>query len=178
MAPAGLLPLLARLLEYPDAAYPGWLAMCRGQGCPGGADAADSLRAFADRVAGEPIEALQELFTRTFDFDPKCTLDVGWHLYGENYERGDFLARMREELARHGVEEGRELPDHLPRLLEVMSRATSDLASELSGRFVLPAVERIRGGLDPESPFVLVMAVVHDAASAMTSVPAGGPARG
>lgn len=178
MADDRLLSLLARLLVYPDAAYPAWLDECRGPACPGDAEATARLRAFAERMAGESIEALQELFTQTFDFDPKCALDIGWHLYGENYERGDFLARMREELARHGIEEGQELPDHLPRLLVLLARATPELAAELAGRFVLPGVGKIRGGLAAESPFVPVMAVVQDAVAAVSCVPAGGPSRG
>ena len=30
-------------------------------------------------------EDLQEMYTRTFDINAVCTLEVGWHIYGEDY---------------------------------------------------------------------------------------------
>ena len=63
---------------------------------------------------------LEELYTRTFDINPVCSLEVGWHLFGEDYNRGAFLVRMRGLLREHGIEEGAELPDHLESVLRVL----------------------------------------------------------
>ncbi len=176
---SSLLPMLAQLLTYPGTGYPRSLDRCRGEAGPGDPGSAVRLRAFAGALEGQSVEALQELFTRTFDFDPKCTLDVGWHLFGESYERGDFLVRMRDELRRHGVDEGNELPDHLPHLLDLLARATPALSAELARCFVVPAVEKIRAGLDgQDNPFEHVLAVVHGAASGLAGAPAGESQRG
>ncbi len=45
---------------------------------------------------------VEEAFTRTFDVNPACALEVGWHLFGEEYTAAMFLVRMREELRKHG----------------------------------------------------------------------------
>ena len=60
---------------------------------------------------------LEELYTRTFDLNPVCTPEVGWHIYGEQYRRGRFLVQARELLKIVGVDERGELPDHLMSLL-------------------------------------------------------------
>jgi nitrate reductase delta subunit len=94
------------------------------------------------RYPGDP--AAQELYIETFEFNPKCTLELGWHLFGENYERGEFLVKMRAELRRHGIEETGELPDHLTHVLRLIGRMEHGEAALLIGENVLPALEKIR----------------------------------
>ncbi len=88
-------------------------------------------------------EALQELYIDTFEFNPAATLETGWHLFGENYERGEFLVRMRSELRRHGIAESTELPDHLTHLLPLVARMDRDDAERLAGESLLPALGKI-----------------------------------
>jgi nitrate reductase assembly molybdenum cofactor insertion protein NarJ len=95
--------------------------------------------------------AEQELYVQTFEFNPNCTLEIGWHLFGENYERGEFLVRMREQLRRYGIAEGSELPDHLTHLLILIGRMEHEEAAELAGQFLLPALAKIRDGLKDNS---------------------------
>ena len=45
--------------------------------------AASALREFAQAWADLTPEQQQELFVRTFDLNPLCSLEVGWQLYGE-----------------------------------------------------------------------------------------------
>ena len=63
------------------------------------------LKNFSDFAADKSIEDLQELFTGTFDMDPDCALDLGWHLFGEDRRRGVFLIKLRKELSRHRIAE-------------------------------------------------------------------------
>ncbi len=93
---------------------------------------------------GLSAEALQELYVQAFEFNPAATLEVGWHLFGENYERGEFLVRMRGELRRHGISESSELPDHLTHLLPLVARMDRDEAARLAGESLLPALAKIR----------------------------------
>jgi nitrate reductase delta subunit len=104
---------------------------------------------------------MQELYVQTFEFSPACTLEIGWHLFGENYERGEFLVRMREQLRRHGITESSELPDHLTHLLPLIGRMEYGEAAELAGQFVLPALEKIRGSLT-DNPYNAVIRGIEE----------------
>jgi nitrate reductase assembly molybdenum cofactor insertion protein NarJ len=76
---------------------------------------------FFDEVAHVDPSGMEELYTRTFDLNPVATLEVGWHLWGEQYERGRFLADLRELQAHLGIDCGCELPDHLTVLLPTIA---------------------------------------------------------
>ena len=126
---------LAALFAYPDASG---VARVRAA-----VEAVPGLGAFADRMrAGRP-EDLEEQFTRTFDINPLVSLEVGWHLYGEDYSRGAFLVRMRGLMREHGVAESGELPDHLTHVLTTLGRLEGAAADELARGFVLPALAKI-----------------------------------
>jgi nitrate reductase assembly molybdenum cofactor insertion protein NarJ len=113
---------------------------------------ADQLR-YPDDPAG------QELYVQTFEFNPATTLEIGWHLFGENYERGEFLVRMRGLLRRHGIAESTELPDHLTHLLALISRMDHDEAAELAGLFLLPALGKIKDALKGNPYAALIGAI-------------------
>lgn len=93
------------------------------------------------RYPDEPEQ--QELYVQTFEFDPACTLEIGWHLFGENYERGEFLVRVRSELRRYDIPESTELPDHLTHLLPLLERMERLEAARFVGQFLLPALTKI-----------------------------------
>lgn len=110
----------------------------------------------ADRLRYPEDPVGQEIYVQTFEFSPAATLEVGWHLFGENYERGEFLVRMREQLRRYGIPEGTELPDHLPQLLRLVWRLPYDEAAELVGLHLAPALAKIRAALagNPYEPLI------------------------
>ena len=114
----------------------------------------------ADRLRYPDDPALQELYVQTFEFNPACTLEIGWHLFGENYERGEFLVRMREQLRRYGIAETSDLPDHLRHLLLLIGRADPAEAAELAGQFVLPALGKIKDALK-DNPYQTLIAAVE-----------------
>jgi nitrate reductase delta subunit len=109
-----------------------------------------------------PEDALrQELYVQTFEFNPACTLEIGWHLFGENYERGEFLVRMREQLRRHRIAESTELPDHLTHLLPLIARMEYGEAALFVGEFILPALTKIRSAIH-NNPYELVIAGIAE----------------
>lgn len=111
---------------------------------------------------GFETNRLEELYTRTFDINPVCSLEIGWHLYGEDYNRGAFLVRMRALLRELGIEEGAELPDHLETALRALATMPPEEADSLARRFVLPAVQKMRAGFPAEgNPYAAVLAEVE-----------------
>jgi len=95
----------------------------------------------------EPWE-IEEAFTSTFDVNPACALEVGWHLFGEEYSRGLFMVRMREEMRKHGIEEGGELPDHITHVLSIIGAMPDDEATKFVTACVLPAVKKMLAAFD------------------------------
>ena len=85
----------------------------------------------------------EELYTRTFDINPVCSLEVGWHVYGETYDRGGMLVKVRGLMRECGVAENRELPDHLPQILRLFARLDDGRARKLALAFIQPALEKM-----------------------------------
>ncbi len=88
----------------------------------------------------------EELHTRTLDLSPAFIPYVGHVTWGENYRRGEFMADLKADMERHGVDLAGELPDHiepvlryvadvaepLSDLLEVLTAAVADMRSTLA----------------------------------------------
>jgi nitrate reductase delta subunit len=153
-----ILPRYAELLEYPSEALPGLAANA--------ADALkwqptvwlDLLEAFALEAQLIPLGELEEMYTRTFDMNPSCSLEIGWHLFGETYKRGSFMANLREVLRKEGIEEGNSLPDYLPTLLKLLPKLHHDDAQDLVRDCILPAMEKIRTALrEGSGPYANLM---------------------
>ena len=106
-----------------------------------------SYQELADQLLYPDDPAMQELYVQAFEFNPACTLEIGWHLFGENYERGEFMVRMREQLRRYGIAESTELPDHLTHLLLLIDRMDYTEGAELAGQHLLPALSKIKEAL-------------------------------
>lgn len=138
---------LGALLRYPDAAYLADVDTCGHTLAAEEPDVAARVERFAAGVREMSVTDLEELFTRTFDINPVCSLEVGWQLFGEEYERGTFLVRMRQEMRRLGLAESTELPDHLAHVLAVLGRMEADRADDFAAACVLPAVERMCASL-------------------------------
>ena len=157
-----LYDLLAQLLSYPSAGYPLAVRAAQrllAQEFPGHAGQLDHFAAY---VQDASLEELEEAFTRTFDLNPVCCLEVGWHLYGEDYNRGSFMVQMRQQIRAHGLSESIELPDHLANLLPMLGRMQPEEAGPLCAASILPALVKMQEGLESKSsPFKEVLDVLH-----------------
>jgi nitrate reductase delta subunit len=140
MQAARTLCAIADVLTYPGENYS---ELARACAACASASCAGELRAFAEAVAPLSTEAAQELFTRTFDLNPLCSLELGWHLFGENYERGLLLVRMRQEMRACGLPESSELPDHLTHALRLIDRMEHERAADFTSAIVLPALMKM-----------------------------------
>jgi nitrate reductase assembly molybdenum cofactor insertion protein NarJ len=138
---------LADLVTYPDARF---AATCRDavevvlSAFPGLEGDLESLLRFASE---QPTEQLEEVYTRTFDGSTANSLEVGWHIFGENYTRGAFLVHMRQQMRELGLAESSELPDHLTHVLAVLGRLPEKDASRLAADSVAPALRTVKESL-------------------------------
>lgn len=150
----GALVLASHLLRYPGDGYIHELRAFVELVRQLRREVTPALLAFVDDSSGRSTEAMQELYTQTFDMTPDCALEVGWHLFGEDYARGAFLVDMRNRLREKGLDEGTELPDHLPTLLALVTRLDGKEADTLVKTALIPAIDRILIGLRKSaSPF-------------------------
>jgi nitrate reductase delta subunit len=119
------------------------------------------LQRFASHVASSSLDELEELFTRTFDLNPVCCLEVGWQLYGEDYNRGSFMVRMRQQMRLLGIAESIELPDHLSNLLPLLARMDAAEAGNLCASYLLPALRKMQQGISgSDNPYEEVLDAV------------------
>jgi nitrate reductase assembly molybdenum cofactor insertion protein NarJ len=113
---------------------------------------------FFDETAHVDDRGLEELYTRTFDLNPVATLEVGWHLWGEQYERGRFLADLRALQDRLGIDAGTELPDHLTVLLPTIAASQNEQLRETCAK----AIEKILTKLDEQgNPYRHLLRAAH-----------------
>jgi nitrate reductase molybdenum cofactor assembly chaperone len=134
----------AKLFEYPGEDYHANAERCLATLRPEHSDAAASLEEFCASTRNLSTDDLRELFTRTFDLNPICTLELGWQLYGEDYQRGEFLVKMREQLREYDLRESGELPDHVTHALVLLAHLEPDEAAEFAGGYLLPALDKMR----------------------------------
>jgi len=140
---------LARLLEYPGAGDELALIaadLARGlEASAGAGPLASAARELATFWAGRSPSEREELYVRTFDLQAPICLDVGYQIFGESYKRGIFLVTMRQALRRHGLDEGSELPEHLPAALRLLPRLTPEEEPRaLVTEALLPALAKMR----------------------------------
>ncbi len=162
---------LARLLSYPREDYQEAVQHCRQALSRELPEAASFLAKFAEAVQDKSAEELEELYTQTFDLNPACCLELGWHLYGENYERGELLVKVRSKLRRHGIAESTELPDHLTHVLPLLGRMDREEAGQFAASYLLPALEKMLASLaGKNNPFENVLKAVERLVSTQASV--------
>ncbi len=115
---------------------------------------AEKLTELARHVSDSSLEELEEAYTRTFDINAACTLELGWHLFGEDYNRGAFLVHVRQLMRGVGVEESQELPDHLTHILPLAARLEGEAATEFAQKFAIPGMDKmVEGFSDKENPY-------------------------
>ncbi len=174
-APA--LELITQLFEYPAAGYREKITEVAAALAATDAGAADLVGSFAEAIGDRSLAALEELYIQTFDLNPDACLEVGWHLFGEDYARGEFLAKVRQEMRRYGVAEREELPDSLLCVLPLAARMAEDEAVVFRTKYLLPAVEKLRkaipAGVNPYATLCAALALLL-AAGAVEEEPRGG----
>ena len=135
---------LADLLDYPDGDWQSRCDECQDSLNAAGESSGRQFCLFAGETGRLSLSDLQELYTRTFDLSPVCALDIGYHLFGENYKRGVFLANLRETESPFDLGQQHQLPDYLPVLLRLLTELDDDeLRDALIGECMIPALAKM-----------------------------------
>lgn len=136
--------LFADILEYPTPNLAGQAEECAELLLMGSSEAAALMGGFSAFVGRTSLDRLEELYTSTFDLQMVCYPYVGYHLFGESYKRGAFLARLNEHYRTHGFSAGNELPDHVAVLLRFLALdADEDFNQPLVSEGLIPALDKM-----------------------------------
>ena len=142
--PRKLYPLFAEILEYPTCSLYECFDECISLLLGWDHEAARLLRRFESTLARVPLTEMQEIYTRTFDLQPACFPYAGYHLFGEDYRRGLFMAGLKRQYLSHGFSAGKELPDHLAVILRFLAETSRDKENEeLIHEGMIPALEKM-----------------------------------
>jgi nitrate reductase delta subunit len=126
------------------------------------------LLKFLGEIDDLDLAGWEELHTRTLDLAPIFAPYVGYVIWGDSYQRGEFMAAMKVAQDEAGIDRKGELPDHLdplsrylavvdeppPELVELFPQAIARMKKTLKAaekgnpyRHVLRALEEASGKL-------------------------------
>lgn len=159
--------LFADLLEYPTLATARKAGLCCEQLQVSQPIAAGLLERFNIEMEKRALAQMQELYTTTFDMQPVCYPYVGYHLFGESYKRGAFMAQLNEAYHAFGYSAGQELPDHLSVILRFLAldaiNREGDFCRALVKEGLTPALEKMLQafGKESENPYFGPLSALH-----------------
>jgi len=161
-----LYALFADLLEYPTPALSRQARGCAGRLGGVHSEAAALLDGFLHSVKGLSLERMEELYTSTFDMQPVCYPYVGYHLFGESYKRGAFMARLNEGYRQYGYSAGSELPDHVAIALRFLALGVlarnADFGRALLCEGLVPTLGKMTKAFDDQTgnPYAAVISAL------------------
>ena len=163
---------IALAFEYPG---PGSLEMLRDTwgALPGGPVRRNLLNFFGE-IEQLSLSGWEELHTRTLDLAPIFAPYVGFVIFGENYQRGEFMAGVKVAQDDVGIDRRGELPDHLEPVLRYLETTDQPLPSLVE--VFAQAVSKMKKTLkeaEADNPYRHVLAAVAEAAEQL-QVPVGG----
>jgi nitrate reductase delta subunit len=111
--------VVSLLLDYPDEALLGRLAVVREAAGTLPASVREPVCRFVAFVESTPLSALQRDYVETFDVTRRCCLYLTYFAHGDTRKRGLALVQFKQAYRKAGVElDAAELPDHLCVVLE------------------------------------------------------------
>ncbi|HYV07834.1 MAG TPA: hypothetical protein VFB82_24795 [Blastocatellia bacterium] len=156
---------LASALEYPGEDWNARLDRCRQWLTIQEPDVAVQLISFRRKVRKLAVEELKELYSQTFVLNPLCSLDIGYHLFGDNDHRVKLLAKLREMEAAYELGQANQSPDHLPVLLRLLTKLEAEETRyALIIELLIPALGKMLDALNQaNNPYQDLIDVISNA---------------
>ena len=129
-----------------------------------------SLTDFVDQIRQLSLGEWEELYTHTLDLSPLVTPYIGFQIWGEGYQRGNFLARLNRAMSDARIDLDGELPDHLVPVLRYLAVTDEPLPDLLE--VLQPAIEAMHKALKKSGPGNPYLQLLEAAAQAFQSLPA------
>lgn len=125
-----------------------------------------SFRLFLENLRPLKLGQWEELYTRTWDLNPLSPPYIGFHRWGEDYKRGNFMAQLTQAYRRYGIEADGELPDHLVPVLRYLDQA-EEVLPELkeSLEFALQKMQAALKKSEPQNPYLHLLDAAARAAA-------------
>lgn len=135
---------LANLFRYPDDNYKKNVVACGEYLKKNHPLAFESYSPFLKFIEDHDFHRIEEVFGKTFHIQAICFLDLGYVLFAEDYKRGEFLVRMKDEQRRVNNDCGMELADNLPNVLTWMAKCEDPLfLKEFGVRIMIVSLEKM-----------------------------------
>lgn len=132
------------MLEYPSPALAENVKECLVLLDSAHSKATARLKNFQAFVVQTPLGRLEEIYSGTFDLQPKCYPYAGYHLFGENFKRGAFMVKLQEQYKLHDFTCEKELPDHIAVILRFLSILPDDESARiLRDECLIPVLEKM-----------------------------------
>ncbi|MBT3252193.1 MAG: hypothetical protein HN729_07180 [Candidatus Marinimicrobia bacterium] len=147
-----ILGLFAQLLSYPGESYKSSCAQLQNY-LSDYPEEKQHFDKFADFILDSKLSKIEELYTVSFDMNPSTCFEIGWHLYGEAYQRGEFLVKVRVLLRKDNIKESVELPDHISHCLLVLYLSKNEKDKNFVGYSTCKGLDKILESLDKENPY-------------------------
>lgn len=157
--------LFAMLLEYPSQELMDFIKSLK--------EFHDSLFPktlikFIDKVRQTTLNKLEEIYTITFDLQAICYPYAGYQLFGEDYKRGEFMTKLKEEYRASGfVPPEHELPDHIGVIFQYLSHCPDN--EVLKVECLIPVFEKFLDSFKEraDNPYYFLLKAIHESITSM-----------
>ena len=136
--------LLEKLFRYPSENFTEEVYACQKFLDLHYPEAGKELKVFTEHIFKINQDEREELFTKTFDVQPICYLDLGYVMFGEDYKRGALLLSMQHEQQKIGNDCGTDLPDNICNVLTLMSKSNDNtFVEDMVWRILVPCLKKM-----------------------------------
>ncbi len=136
--------LLAGLFDYPADKLADKVTLCENEIVAEYPESKIVLEIFKEHLESKNIGEQQEYYSKTFDVNALCCMDIGYVIFGEDYKRGEFLVNMQNEQKKAGHHFEIELADYLPNVLKLFYyHKSKEFIDELAYCLTIPALKEI-----------------------------------
>lgn len=152
--------LFAKLLEYPSQELIQFLKSSKEFHDP---PFPKTLIKFIEEVRQTTLNKLEEIYTITFDLQAICYPYAGYQLFGEDYRRGEFMTKLKEEYRASGfVPPEHELPDHIGVIFQYLSHNPDNQV--LKVECLIPVFEKFLDSFRErtDNPYYFLLKAIHE----------------